>query len=181
MASSPLITTPARPAPASPAPAPRSTTAPTSVPTKHARKDQGPNWLPQEVMALVNAKREMHLEEMDAVDAQDLMNADSRKWQRVSEKVMKCGLSPCTHDAAAYKTKWNQIVPDYKRIADFFVRTGRNGADYWDLTTSERKSEGLPQSFSQQLFHGIHEWFESKPSMHPPHTRDLLSPDDGNY
>ena len=69
MVSSPLIATPARPAPASPAPTPRSTTTPTSVPAKRARKDQGPNWLPQEVMALVNAKREMHLEEMDTMDA----------------------------------------------------------------------------------------------------------------
>ena len=180
MASSPLIATPARPAAASPAPAPRSTTAPASAPAKRARKDRGPNWLPQEVMALVNAKREMHLEEMDTVDARDLMNADSRKWQRVSEEVMKCGFSPCTRDATACKTKWNQIVLDYKRIADFFARTGRNGADYWDLTTSERKTKGLPRSFSQ-LFHGIHEWFWSRPSMHPPHTRDLLSPDDGNY
>ena len=87
MASSPLIATLARPAPASPAPTPRSTTATTSIPAKRARKDRGPNWLPQEVMALVNAKQEMHLEEMDTVDARDLMNADSRKWQRVSHEV----------------------------------------------------------------------------------------------
>ena len=79
MASNPLIATPARSAPALPAPTPRSTTALTSVPAKRARKDRGPNWLPQEVMALVNAKREMHLEEMDTVDARDFMNADSRK------------------------------------------------------------------------------------------------------
>ena len=149
--------------------------------SKRFRKDRGPNWLPQEVTALVNAKRDLFLKEIDTVDGRDLMTHDSTKSQRVSQEVMKCGFSPCPRGGAAYKTKWNQIIPEYKRIADFFARTGRNGADYWDLTSTERKSEGLPCSFPQELFHNIHEWFGSRPSMQPPHTRDLLSHEDGYY
>ena len=122
----------------------------------------------------------MFLEEIDTVDGRDLMTPDSTKWQRVSHEVMKCGLL-YLRDGAACKTKWNQIIPEYKCIADFFARTGRNGADYWDMTATERKSEGLPRSFPQDLFHSIHEWFGSRPSMQPPHTRDLLSHEDGNY
>lgn len=132
-------------------------------------------------MALAIVKRAMYLEEIDTVDARDLMNADSSKWQRVSVEVMKCGLSPCPREPAACKTKWNQVVPDYKKIADFFARTGRNGAEYWDLTSAEKKREGLPKSFPQDLFFSIHEWFGKRPTMLPPHTRDLLSQDDGNY
>ena len=97
---------------------------------KHPRKDRGPNWLPQEVTALVNIKRDMYLEEIDIVDARDLMNPDATKWFRVSQEVMKADFSPCVRDAIACKTKWNQIIPDYKRIANFFARTGRNGEDY---------------------------------------------------
>ena len=149
-------------------------------PPKHARKDRGPNWLLQEVLALVNAKREMFLEKIDIVDARDLMNPDSSKWQRVSQEVMRCGFSSCPRDGAACKTKWNQIIPEYKRIADFFARIGRNGADYWDLSVSERKIEGLPHSFPQDVFNNIHKWYGTRPSMQPPHTRDLLSHDDGN-
>ena len=85
----------------------------------------------------------MFLEELDTVDGRDLMTPEATKWQRVSEEVMKCGFSPCTRNGASCKTKWHQIIPDYKCIADFFARTGRNGADFWDMTVDDRKSEGL--------------------------------------
>jgi len=123
----------------------------------------------------------MFLEEIDTVDGWDLMTPEATKWQRVSEEVMRCGFSPCTRNGEAYKTKWNQIIPEYKRIVDFFARTGRNKADYWDMTATDRKSEGLPRSFAKDLFYSIHEWFGSHPSMQPPHTRDLLSREDANY
>ena len=103
----------------------------------------------------------MFLEELDTVDGRDLMNPDTSKWQRVSEEVMKCGFSPCPRDGPTCKTKWNQIIPDYKQIADFFSRTGRNGANYWILTPAERKSEGLPRSFPQDIFYNIHDWYGS--------------------
>ena len=45
----------------------------------------------------------------------------------------------------------------------------------------ERKNEGLPRSFSQDIFNNINEWFENRSSMQPPHTRDLLSNEDSNY
>ena len=166
--------------PAGGAGAVRSDSTPSQAP-KRARKDRGPNWLPQEVMALVLAKRDMFLEDIDTVDGRDLMTPESTKWQRVSEEVMKCGFSPCPRDGAACKTKWNQIIPEYERIADFLARIGRNGADYWDLTIADRKSEGLPRSFFQELFHSINDWFGTWPNMQPPHTRDLLSHEDGNY
>ena len=109
------------------------------------------------------------------------MNLESNKWQRVSEEVMKCGFSLCSCDGTACKFKWNQIVPEYKRIAKFFARTRRNGADYWDLPVAERKSEGLPCSFSQDIFFNINKWYGTRPSMQPPHIRDLLLHDDGSY
>lgn len=174
--------TPAQPA-AVPVPRrslPSAATVP-SNPSKRARRDRCPNWLPQEITALVNAKREMFLEEIEVVDARDLMNPDSNKWLRVSQEVMKSGFSPCQRDGAACKTKWNQIVPDYKRIADYFSRTGTNGADYWDMSASDRKNEGLPRSFPQDIFFNLQGWFGTRPSIQPPHTRDLLSPDDRNY
>ena len=132
-------------------------------------------------MALCNAKRDMFIEEGETVDPRDLMNAESSKWQRVSEEVMKCGFSPCPRDAAACKMKWTQIVPEYKRIADFFARSGINGADYWNLTVPERRKEGLPRSFPKDQFYSLHEWYGTRPSMQPPHTRDLLFHEDGNY
>jgi hypothetical protein len=61
---------------------------------KRARKDRSPNWLPQEITALISAKRDMFLEELDSVDGRDLMNPDSSKWLRVSQHVMRADSRP---------------------------------------------------------------------------------------
>jgi hypothetical protein len=58
------------------------------------------------------------------------MNPDATKWIHVSDHVMCAGFSPCLCNGLAYKTKWNQLIPDYKRIADYHSRTGQNVVDY---------------------------------------------------
>ena len=164
-------------------------TCPTSTSTQHAdssqskraRKDRGPNWSSQEVLALINAKHEMFLEDIDTIDGRDLMTPENTKWNRISDEVMKVGYSPCIRDGPACKTKWNQLLLDYKRIVDYLSRTGRNVPDYWDLSSDERRAEGLPKQFSQDFFIAIHDWYGNRPQMRPPHVRNLLSPNDGNY
>jgi hypothetical protein len=94
---------------------------------------------------------------------------------------MHSRFSPCLQDGPACKTKWNQLIPYCKRIADYLARIGRNGADYWDQSSAKRKAEGLPRSFLQDIFDAIHDWYGNRPSIQPLHTRDLLSHDDGNY
>lgn len=150
-------------------------------PAKRARKDRGPNWGPQEIAALIAAKREQFFQELDTVDGRDLMVPDTSKWIRVAAMVNNAGFSPIYRDGPACKGKWNQIVPEYKRIADYLSRTGRNVPDYWDMNSTQRKSEGLPRVFSQDVYEGIHEWYGSRPMINPPHVRDMLSPNDGNY
>lgn len=164
-----------------PRPAPSASAVPTSGPSKRARKDRGPNWLPSEVFALISAKREMFLEELDTVDGRDLMTPESSKWHRISMYVMQSGFSPCMRDGPACKTKWNQMIPDYKKVADYLSRTGRNSMDYWEMNSTERKAESLPRLFAQDVFEAIHEWYGNRPQIQPPHIRDLLSPNDGNY
>ena len=55
-------------------------------PTKR-RKERDPNWSREEILALVEAKREEYLEEMEVLDARDLMATDISKWRRIAEKV----------------------------------------------------------------------------------------------
>jgi hypothetical protein len=155
--------------------------APGPSPPKRARKDRGPNWLPQEIAALIAAKREMYLQELDTVDGRDLMTPETSKWIRVSHLVNSAGFSPILRDGPACKTKWNQLVPDYKRIADYLSRTGRNVPDYWELNPAERKAEGLPRVFAQNVYEAIHEWYGNRPMIQPPHVRDMLAPNDRNY
>jgi hypothetical protein len=39
-------------------------------------------------MALVDPKRDEYMDELDSVDACDLMDPDMTKWTRISKKVM---------------------------------------------------------------------------------------------
>jgi len=84
-------------------------------------------------------------------------------------------------DATACKSKWNQLVPKFKRIANYFSRTGTNSVDYWSMSQDDRKKMGLPKLFSEEIYYGMNEWFQLRPTMQPPHTRDLLSSKDRNH
>jgi hypothetical protein len=130
---------------------------------------------------LIAAKRESFLEDLDTVDGRDLMNPDATKWNRISQQVMRAGFSPCLHDGPACKTKWNQLIPDYKSIADYHSKTGRNVPDYWEQTTAEHKAEGLSKAFMKEYFDAIHEWYGNRLQIQPPQVRDLLAPDDSNF
>ena len=90
-------------------------------------------------------------------------------------------ISPCPRDGPACKIKWNHLIPDYKKIPDYLSRTGRNSRDYWELSASERKTNGLPRLFAQDVYNAIHEWFSNCLQIQPPHVRDLLSNNDGNF
>lgn len=156
-ASRPLVLPSAMPVPALARPAAQSTQIPGPSQAKRARKDRGPNWLPTEVFALISAKREMYLEELDTVDGRDLMTPETRKWDRIAHQIMQLGVSPCMRDGAACKTKWNQLIPDYRKISDSLNRSDLNNADYWEMNSSERKGEGLPRLFAQDVYIAINE------------------------
>ena len=123
----------------------------------------------------------MFLEDLDTVDGRDLMTPETTKWIRISHDVMRAGISPCVRDGPVCKTKWNQLIPDYKRIADYLSRTGRNVPDYWELSASEQQSEGLPRHFSEEFYRAINDWYGSRPQINPPHVRDIMAPNDANY
>jgi hypothetical protein len=133
------------------------------------------------MLALVDAKREEFMEELDIVDARDLMDPETTKWTHISDRVMAAGFSPCLRDHAMYKSKWHLIIPDYRRIVDHHARIGTNGQVYWSQTNQEHVQEGLPKSFFNELFDRIDEWFGGRPQMQPSHIRDLMNPRDKNF
>lgn len=79
------------------------------------------------------------------------------------------------------QNEMDQVIPDYKRVVDYLARTGQNGPDHWEQSLAERKAEGLPCSFPQDVFDGIHKWYGRRSSIQPPHVRDLLSNEDRNF
>ena len=126
-----------------------------SVPTpadgdsnRRPRRDRGPNWNMQEMLALVAAKRDEYMGEVDTVDARDLMEPDVTKWSRISAKLIAARYSPCTRDHSMCKSKWHLIIADYRRIADYHARTGINKQVYWSQTSGQHVQDGLPKCFA---------------------------------
>ena len=57
------------------------------------------------MIALVDAKRDEFLEELDAVDGRDLMESEVTKLSRISDKIMASGFFTHFRDDMAYKGK----------------------------------------------------------------------------
>jgi hypothetical protein len=66
--------------------------------SRRPRRDRCPNWNLYEMLALVDAKRKEYMDEFDVVDTRDLMDPETIKWTRISERVMASGHSPCVRD-----------------------------------------------------------------------------------
>jgi hypothetical protein len=72
-------------------------------------------------------------------------------------------------------------LPEYKHVADLHKDTGINSMVYFELTFGERRKKTLSKNFDQYVYQEMHEWLKYKPMMTPPHFRDLMNPNDGNY
>jgi hypothetical protein len=146
--------------------------------SQKARRDRRPNWSLNEMIALVDAKRNEFLEELDAIDGRDLMDSEVTKWNRISEKITASGFSTHFRDGMACKGKWHLILPDDRKVVDYHARTGINDEDYWLLTPNELTIEKLPKAFPKEIYVRLHDWFGRRPQIQPPHLRDLLNPHD---
>jgi len=126
--------------------------------SKKARKERGPNWEKDEVLLLIQAKKAQHEREKGIINLRDNMIPETTKWRRIANEVTRGACSPCLRDGQVCKTKWNQLLPEYKKIADYSTRRGRDFSDYCNMHLTEKK-EGLPQLFNEDFFNAIHHWF----------------------
>jgi hypothetical protein len=77
------------------------------------------------------------MEELDMLDGQGLMTTNANRWLRVSSLVMDVGFFPCMRDGSSCKTKWHHILPNYKRIVDYYFYTSTNTLNYWEQAHAE--------------------------------------------
>jgi hypothetical protein len=82
-----------------------SSSSSTGEPSPKQQQNRGPNWSMYEMLALVNAKRDEFLEELDAIDGRDLMHSEVTKWTRISEKVMVARFSSHFRNGTTCKGK----------------------------------------------------------------------------
>ena len=134
-----------------------------------------------EILALVKAKCAKFMEELEADNPMLLMNSKMTKWERISVSVSATEWIECINSAKACKYKWQTLLPDYKHIADLHKDTRINSLLYFELYYSQRQERSLPIFFDLYVYINMHKWLRHKPTMHPPHFRDLMHPKDGNY
>lgn len=145
------------------------------------RKERQPNWTQIEIAALIQAKKEKFLHNLDNVHDPNLMRREATQWSEISAKVMEiCGEhAECKRHKRSCKEKWGTLLVDYKKIFDHHKGTGTSS--YWDMTILERVSLHLPRNFLRDNYDNIDDWFHIKPIMNPPHSRDLSQPGDAVY
>jgi hypothetical protein len=96
-------------------------------------KEFDPNWKRLEMLALVQAKRQEFIDELEADDPRLLMNSEMTKWERVSISVSAMAGIECKRTAEACKYKWQILMPDYKRVADLHKEIGTNSMAYFEM------------------------------------------------
>jgi hypothetical protein len=91
---------------------------------------------------------------------------------------MRVGFLPVVRNGGVCKTKWNLLVPDYRRISNSHKRIGTNEPVYWMMFAAEKREKKLPKAFNRQVWEAIDKWFGKRPQMNPLRVKDLLSPCD---
>ena len=133
--------------------------------SQKTRRDRRPNWSLNKMIALVDAKREEFLKELDAIDGRNLMDTEVTKWSWILDKIMASDFFTHYGDGMACKVKWHLIIHDYRRVADYYVTNPQwiNHENY----------------YVKEIYVNIHEWFGRRPQIQPPsHVCDLLNSHD---
>jgi hypothetical protein len=115
-------------------------------PSRKCRKERASNWSALEILDMVAAKRQEFLEDIEVEDARELMHPEQTKWGKIANKVNEAGRLRGGHsprDVLACKYKWQTLLADCKKVADFHKGTGLVGNEYFELKSKEKKEKRL--------------------------------------
>jgi hypothetical protein len=87
-----------------------------------------------EMIALVRAKKQEFIKELDADNPRELMSTEMTKWERISMSMNTVEGMTCFRSIEACKYKWQQLLPDYKKVANLYKGTETNAMLYFDLS-----------------------------------------------
>ena len=136
------------------------TSADAASPSRKSKKERASNWSALEILDMVAAKKQEVLEEIELEDARAFMHPEQSKWGKIATQVNAAGLVRGGHsprDASACKYKWQTLLADYKKIADFHRGTGLVGNEYFELKSKERKERRLPAQFYEDVHDQMHD------------------------
>jgi hypothetical protein len=61
-------------------------------------------------------------------------------------------------DPAKYKSKWEKLMTDFKKVYDYDKGLGSGLVSYYELTYTERESKDLPKKISKEFFDLFVSW-----------------------
>jgi hypothetical protein len=133
------------------------------------------------MIGLVKTKRMEFISELEVDDPRELMNSEVTKWEKISLSVNAAPGITCYRSPDACKYKWHTLLLEYKCIADLHKDTCMNSMVYFELSFAQRRERTLSKNFDMYVYRDMNEWLKHKPTMMPPHFRDLLNPNDHNF
>eukprot|EP00850_Spirogloea_muscicola_P016281 SM000131S26711 [mRNA] locus=s131:146704:148038:- [translate_table: standard] len=144
-------------------------------------RKRGQNWTTQQTLRLV----EMKCAEWEAEVAagrssrggQAHLPTAHAKWEAIQLNLEALGIHK---DVDELENRWTVVRRAYNKIQAFNRRKASmpsSGQRRWeDLSSRDRKAEGLPQQFDQQLMHALRPWLERRATYSGPHVLDLPEP-----
>lgn len=100
------------------------------------------------MLVLVDSKKDQqHQALLDS--SRDRMKTAEQKW---SEIAVMCNAANVNRNWNQCKKRWEKLITEFKKIFDFQANTPSGGDGYFQLTRSERKEQGLPTTFQEDIF-----------------------------
>jgi hypothetical protein len=134
-----------------------------------SKKPRQPNWENVEILALIKGKKTEHEASLILVDFRNNMEMSITKWKHISTFFMPNGHSKHFHTRTTCNNKWGSLYGNYKKIIDYMGVIGHN-EDYWEMSTEDRVTQGLPRSFNKPYFDLIGEFMHNRLCFNLPHS-----------
>ncbi|CAM6104384.1 unnamed protein product [Calypogeia fissa] len=113
------------------------------------------NWVERELLVLQAARREdMQRYALGGSKAKKQKTGDQR-WKAITEACLSAGVE---RTAAQCKDKWESLHAEWKRIYDYENDIPPMSESYWNLTNKQRKTQRLPTSFFNSVYHSMAAW-----------------------
>jgi len=126
------------------------------------QKPRQPNQENHEVVALVEAKRDEHINSLDMVNFKDNFESVTNKWKKISTSVMGANQNIHMKNGHACKEKSTIIFDDYKNICNYMVVIDHN-EEFWKIILVNRMAFNLPQLFNKIIYEMINAFIKNMP------------------
>ncbi|KAH7294639.1 hypothetical protein KP509_27G010900 [Ceratopteris richardii] len=116
------------------------------------------NWVFSEILILLEAK--LREQAIYGAERRGVVSSDD-KWKQVAEYCRTKGVQRTKEQC---KIKWDNMMPDFRKIRDYEEQRDVGARSYFDLASWERRAKLLPSNMDVEVYHRIANILSNKPS-----------------